>query len=143
LPEEIAAGKPARELAAAARDGRVEDEGWRVRKDGSRFWADVVITAITDQARVLQGFAKVTRDVSERRRLEEQQGRLGLLAERERIAQGLFDEAAQAVFGVGLGLQAATFADDGALRARVDGAVRDLDEVIVGLRRHVFQLRSD
>jgi signal transduction histidine kinase len=103
----------------------------------------VVITAITDQARVLQGFAKVTRDVSERRRLEEQQGRLGLLAERERIAQGLFDEAAQAVFGVGLGLQAATFADDGALRARVDGAVRDLDEVIVGLRRHVFQLRSD
>jgi len=47
------------------------------------------------------------------------------------------------VFAVGLGLQAATFADDAALRARVDGAVRDLDEVIVGLRRHVFQLRSD
>jgi PAS domain S-box-containing protein len=103
-PEEVAAGKPARELAAAARDGRVEDVGWRVRKDGSRFWADVVITAITDQAGVLQGFATVTRDTSERRRLEERQGRLGLLAERERIAQGLFDEVAQAVFAVGLGL---------------------------------------
>jgi PAS domain S-box-containing protein len=142
-PEEVDAGKPVREVAAAARDCRVEDEGWRVRKDGPRFWADVVITAITDEAGVLHGFAKATRDVSERRRLEERQGRLGLLAERERIAQGLFDEVAQAVFAVGLGLQAATVADDAALRARVDRSVRDLDEVIVGLRRHVFQLRSE
>ena len=55
----------------AARDGRVEDEGWRVRKDGTRFWANVVITALRDPAGTLVGFAKVTRDLTERRRAEE------------------------------------------------------------------------
>jgi len=55
LPEDIATGKPSRLLTAAARDGRVEDEGWRVRKDGSRFRADVVITALRDsQGRLLR-----------------------------------------------------------------------------------------
>jgi PAS domain S-box-containing protein len=142
-PEDVAAGKPARELQVAARDGRVEDEGWRLRKDGSRFWAEVVITAVHDEAGVLQGFAKVTRDLSERRLLEAQQRRLALVVERERIAKGLFEEVVQALFAVGLGLQAATFTDDAALRARVDAAVQDLDEVIVGLRRHVFQLRAE
>jgi len=52
-------------------EGRVEDEGWRVRKDGTRFWADVVITAIHDEAGTLHGFAKITRDLTERRRQEE------------------------------------------------------------------------
>jgi PAS domain S-box-containing protein len=84
-PEDVKAGKPARELEVAVRDGRVEDQGWRLRKDGSRFWADVVITAVHDEAGVLQGFAKVTRDLSERRLLEEQQRRLALVVERERI----------------------------------------------------------
>src|SRR5437763_884894 len=72
-PEEaVEAGKPARLLALAARDGRVEDEGWRVRKDGSRFWADAIITAIRDAAGVLIGFGKVTRDLTVRRRMEDQ-----------------------------------------------------------------------
>jgi len=70
-PEDIAAGKPERELEDAIRDGRVEDEGWRVRKDGSRFWANVIITALWDEERNLVGFAKVTRDLTERRRAEE------------------------------------------------------------------------
>src|SRR2546430_12769734 len=65
------AGKPARLLALAARDGRVEDEGWRVRQDGSRFWADVVITALRDPDGSVIGFAKVTRDTTERRRAEQ------------------------------------------------------------------------
>jgi PAS domain S-box-containing protein len=65
-PKEDAA-KPARELEIAIREGRVEDEGWRLRKDGSRFWANVVITALKDGAGNLTGFAKVTRDVTERR----------------------------------------------------------------------------
>ncbi len=69
--EEQAAGKPAWELEVATRDGRVEDEGWRVRKDGSLFWANVVITALRDPTGTLVGFAKVTRDLSERRRAEE------------------------------------------------------------------------
>jgi PAS domain S-box-containing protein len=72
LPEDLADGKPARELSAAARDGRVEEEGWRVRKDGSRFWASVVMTALRDPAGQLVGFAKVTRDLSHQRRGEEQ-----------------------------------------------------------------------
>ena len=70
-PEAVEAGKPARLLALAARDGRVEDEGWRVRQDGSRFWADVIITALRDPDGSVIGFAKVTRDTTERRRAEQ------------------------------------------------------------------------
>jgi PAS domain S-box-containing protein len=70
--EDLAAGKPALELLVAEREGRVEDEGWRMRKDGSRFWASVVITALHDPGGKLVGFAKVTRDLSARRRWEEE-----------------------------------------------------------------------
>ena len=70
-PESIAAGLPARELEGAVRDGRYEDEGWRIRKDGTRFWANVVITALRDSGGQHIGFAKVTRDLTERRRHEE------------------------------------------------------------------------
>jgi PAS domain S-box-containing protein len=69
--EERDAGKPAWELEVATRDGRVEDEGWRVRKDGTTFWANVVITALRNPAGKLVGFAKVTRDLTERRRAED------------------------------------------------------------------------
>jgi PAS domain S-box-containing protein len=65
------AGKPAWELDVAEREGRFEDEGWRVRKDGSQFWASVVITAVHGPDGVLRGFAKVTRDMTERRDQEE------------------------------------------------------------------------
>lgn len=71
-PEDAASGKPERVLAAAVRDGRVEDEGWRVRKDGTRFWADVVMTALFDKKGTLQGFAKVTRDLTERKAMEDE-----------------------------------------------------------------------
>lgn len=63
--------KPAYELRTASTVGRVEDEGWRVRKDGSMFWANTVITAVRDATGVLRGFAKVTRDLTERRETEE------------------------------------------------------------------------
>src|SRR5437763_17178263 len=66
----VEAGKPARLLALAARDGRVEDEGWRVRQDGSRFWADVIITALREPDGSVIGFAKVRRDLNERRRAD-------------------------------------------------------------------------
>ena len=69
-PEDVAQGKPEWELERAGRDGQFEDEGWRVRKDGSRFWANVVITPVRDAQQVLVGFAKVTRDATERRRAE-------------------------------------------------------------------------
>ncbi|GJH12603.1 PAS domain S-box protein [Caballeronia novacaledonica] len=70
-PEDLAANIPEIELQTAIRTGRVENEGWRVRKDGSLFWANVIITAVYDEHRVLRGFAKVTRDMSERKRLEQ------------------------------------------------------------------------
>jgi PAS domain S-box-containing protein len=70
-PEDAKAGRPERELEVATGAGRVEDEGWRVRKDGTRFWASVVITALRDELGSLVGFAKVTRDLTERRRNEE------------------------------------------------------------------------
>jgi PAS domain S-box-containing protein len=70
-PEDVAAGKPDFELVVAEAEGRLEDEGWRVRKDGSVFWANVVITALRNEAGTLVGFAKVTRDLSERRAAEE------------------------------------------------------------------------
>ena len=69
-------GRPARLLAQAAREGRIEDEGWRVRKDGTRFWADVVITALRSDAGELIGFAKVTRDLTQRQQAEEERRRL-------------------------------------------------------------------
>jgi PAS domain S-box-containing protein len=68
--EDIRSGKPARFLAAAAKEGRAEDEGWRVRKGGSKFWASVTLTSIRDSAGTLMGFGKVTRDLTERRNAE-------------------------------------------------------------------------
>lgn len=62
----IQAGKPEANLARAAREGECEDEGWRLRKDGSRFWASVVITALRDSEGTLRGFIKITRDMTER-----------------------------------------------------------------------------
>jgi PAS domain S-box-containing protein len=70
-PEDQAAGMPARSLATAATEGRFETEGWRVRKDGSRFWASVVLDAIRDDKGALVGFAKITRDVTEKREASE------------------------------------------------------------------------
>jgi PAS domain S-box-containing protein len=70
--EDIRAGKPQRLLKIAAAEGRVEDEGWRVRKDGSRFWADVIITALRDESGSLIGFSKVTRDFTDRMRAAEE-----------------------------------------------------------------------
>jgi PAS domain S-box-containing protein len=69
--EAVAARFPQHELEVAAASGRFEDEGWRVRKDGSLFWANVVITALRDKAGRLAGFAKVTRDLTERRQAQE------------------------------------------------------------------------
>ncbi len=71
-PEDLAANQPARLLRLAERDGRAEDEGWRVRKDGSRFWADVSISAIRDKTGQLVGYAKITRDHTERKKAEDQ-----------------------------------------------------------------------
>jgi len=88
--EDRASGLPQRVLSIAAKEGRFEGEGWRVRKDGGRFWASVVIDAIRDDAGTLIGFAKVTRDVTERRKAQQ------ALLESAQMARGIIDTALDA-----------------------------------------------
>ena len=137
--EDIEAGKPQRELEIAVRDGSVEDEGWRVRKDGSRFWGSVVISAIRDDAGKLVGFGKVTRDFTDRiraneilrkeiadrteaqRRLSESEESLRELSlrlletqemERRRIGRDLHDSVGQYLVGLKMKLDAVKSAAD-------------------------------
>jgi PAS domain S-box-containing protein len=105
--EDVAAGKPALELEIASTEGRLEEEGWRVRKDGGRFWASIVINAVRNEKGELLGFTKVTRDMTERREAQEALARralqqaavaeLGILAVRARELQPVLDRAAEQV----------------------------------------------
>jgi len=93
-PEDLARGLPAELLATAVREGRVENEGWRVRKDGSRFWADVVITALVGPEGRVLGFAKVTRDLTDRLRAQQEQLRLAHAEEAIRLRDEFLSIAA-------------------------------------------------
>jgi PAS domain S-box-containing protein len=87
-PEAVDVGLPDKDLARARRDGRLRTEGWRVRKDGTRFFAEVIITTLRDGQGRLQGFAKVWRDITERRRAERTQR---LFAEAGRLFHQFLD----------------------------------------------------
>ncbi len=105
-PEDQKRGHPKALLKKAETEGRVEEEGWRVRKDGTRFWADVVITALRDDDGNLRGFGKVTRDLTERREAEaalsELSGRLMQTQdeERRRLARELHDSTSPLLTGL-------------------------------------------
>ena len=91
--EAIAIGHPQRELEIAVAEGRFEEEGWRIKKDGSRFWANVVITAVRDETGTLVGFAKVTRDLTERRNAElkaQEDARRVAVSETANVAKSTF-----------------------------------------------------
>jgi two-component system CheB/CheR fusion protein len=114
LPEDIAAGKPGRNLQIAAAEGRFEEpEAWRVRKDGSLFFAHLIISAIRDREGTLIGFAKVTRDITDRKRNEDSVRQLSghILRlqdeERRRIARDLHDSTAQLLSALGMNLSLA------------------------------------
>jgi PAS domain S-box-containing protein len=89
-PEDIAIHKPERALQEAAATGRFEDDGWRVRKDGSTFWANVVITAIRDSSGTLRGYATLERDMTERRRVEAELNEAKATAEAANLAKSDF-----------------------------------------------------
>jgi PAS domain S-box-containing protein len=91
--EDLANDKPAMELRVASKTGRFEDEGWRVKKDGSQFWANVVITALRNAKGELIGFAKVTRDLTERRAAEQR-----AISDARRIAEAEAANRAKAQF---------------------------------------------
>ncbi len=91
-PEDIHGGKPERDLKAAASEGRCEDEVWHVRKDGTQFRANVIITAIRDEAGTLRGFSAVTRDITERLTLERELNQAQKLESVGRLASGIAHE---------------------------------------------------
>lgn len=134
--EAVVSGFPQYELEVAGRVGRFEDEGWRIRKDGSRFWANVVITALRGDDGRLIGFAKVTRDLTARREAEEQARRLAAeeaahaeaarrSEELEQLNQRLREQAAA--------LEAQT-RESQALAARVQQANLDLQAALADTR---------
>ena len=113
-PEDIAAGKPEKDLQVAAAEGRLEDAGsWRVRKDGSRFYANLLISAIHDKDGTLRGFTKITRDITDRKRAEDAVRQLSghILRlqdqERRRIARELHDSTAQLLTALSMNLSLA------------------------------------
>ncbi|WP_250536121.1 PAS domain-containing sensor histidine kinase [Caballeronia sp. AZ10_KS36] len=157
-PEDIAARKPQKELDTAARAGRVEDEGWRVRKDGSRFWANVVVTALRDAKGELIGFAKVTRDMTDRLRLAELQHARDLSAhvqaaledERTSIARELHDDLGQQLASlkmqiaaldaerVGAGFARHSLRDTQGIQAQIDTVIASVRRIAAGLRPPVL-----
>lgn len=148
--EDIVSGKPARELEIATTTGRFEEEGWRLRNDGTRFWASVVITALFDDDGSLRGFGKVTRDMTERIRAEQAlQNRRKLFnhlvkaqeMERRRIAWDVHDDSIQAMIAVSMRLQLLSGRVAPDLRHDVDKLTTSADAGVERLRNLVFRLR--
>jgi PAS domain S-box-containing protein len=146
-PEDVAAGKPQRVLEEAARVGRFEEEGWRVRKDGSRFWASVVVSPLRDANGTLRGFGKVTRDLTERRRAEEERRRRLAAEEAARLRGEFLDVAAHELKTPLTSLRGMAqltlrrYARDGGLAPeRIVAALRLIDAQAAKLARLVEQL---
>ncbi|MEW9550811.1 PAS domain S-box protein [Nonomuraea sp. NPDC050783] len=148
--EDVAAGKPAAELAVAAADGQWEEEGWRLREDGTRFWAGVVITALHDERGGLRGFGNVIRDLTERRGMARALDERGMLLarlieaqerERRRIANDVHGDTIQSMVAVGMLLR---LLEPRLPREHAD-AVRGIDEAVDAavqrLRELAFRLR--
>src|SRR5580658_1044414 len=143
LEEELSAGKPAWELKVAAEQGRFEDEGWRLRKDGSTFFANVIITPIRDETKTLIGFAKVTRDITDR--MQKEKSLRDLTAhllqlqdeERRRIGRDLHDTLGQCVTAMKISLDtivSSLGAEDSAISRQIMQCVGLAEECVKEVR---------
>jgi PAS domain S-box-containing protein len=128
--EDVEAGKPARELEVAAAQGKYEEEGWRVRKDGSRFWSSVLITALRDEGGGLRGFSKITRDMTLRKEAEETARRLA----EEQAARQAIETSAELIVRQREQLRVTLESiGDGVIAADVEGKVILLNPVAQAL----------
>ena len=145
-PEDVGRGKPDWQLRVAAAEGRVEDEGWRVRKDGSRFLANVVITALCDADGAPQGYAKVTRDITQRRVLDDQLRHAQKMDAIGRVTAGVahdFNNLLTVIAGF-TDLVARGVSDDPALRAHVAEVARAAERAAVLTQQLlVFSRKND
>jgi PAS domain S-box-containing protein len=149
-PEEVAAGKPARDLATALARARTAEEGWSVRKDGTRFWASAVLTPLYDVAGAHVGFAKVTRDLTEWRRLEEQFRQAQKMEAVGRLAGGIahdFNNVLSVILSYaeaiedGLGPDEPMRADVAEIRKAGDRAAQLTRQLLAFSRRQVLNAR--
>lgn len=143
LPKDAKANRPEQLLRMAETEGRVEDEGWRLRKEGTRFWAHVVMTALRDPSGRLRGYAKVTRDMTERRRQEEALQRMNEALDQQttRIAHALHDESGQLLASVHIALEEVAGQMPAGARARFQKVKHLLDQIEDQLRRFSHELR--
>jgi len=141
LPADRQAGLPEQELGRAVQDGRVQAEGWRVRQDGSRFWANVIITPLWDAAGRLRGFGKLTRDETERQAAAVLNQQILLMTEQERVGAALVGTVIRQLFAIGLHLDGTIeLAQDPEVCQRVRTAVSDIDAAVRDIRQTVFDL---
>ena len=133
LPEDAATGVCEDELRDAQKYGRIEAEGWRLRKDGSKFWAAVVITALYDDDGELRGFAKVTRDATEQLKAAETHEQLASLALRQRHALEVNDDIIQGLAIADLALNLEDY----------DKARQAIADTLTAARRFVTDLLGD
>ncbi len=131
-PEDVQSGRPESNLRQAVQKGECEDEGWRMRKDGSRFWANVVITALRNADGSLQGFAKVTRDMTERHGKEE------TLARAKDLLELRFEQRAAVLAKVNLELQ-----EEIAGRERIERELRRSLEQLRALAARLQSVREE
>lgn len=117
----------------------LEEDGWRVRKDGTRFWASVTLTPLRDETGKLVGYAEISRDMTERRQVEEAEHRLARMNDRVEVAQRVQNGTIGELFRIGMELQGIAARTEGtSVQVRLDKVVADIDHVISDLRERLY-----